>query len=278
MREGTVDPFRFAGRTVIVTGGNGGIGQGIVNAFSERDADVVIADHAAAVRPLESRGAGRILDVRTDITRRASVDAMVRQAVDAFGRIDVLINNAGGGRGMAPILQVAPEEIEWMIDLNIRGTLNCTQAVVELMKAQRSGSIVNISSGAALSGAAGRLDPVYAGCKGFINSLTKALAAGLGEHDIRVNTIAPGWIVPEHDEDISTGSFWVTLRERFGSPETFSSEYERTGEAHNRSSTALRRLGRPLDIANAAIYFASDAARYATGQILSICGGAHMPS
>ena len=278
MREGLIDEFGFAGKTVIVTGGNGGIGQGIVAAFSERDANVVIADHMAALQPLETRGSGGILDLRTDVTDRASVDHMVRQTLEAFGRIDVLVNNAGAGKGRARILEVTPEDVDWLISLNIRGTINCTQAVTELMVAQQSGAIVNISSGAALSGTAGRYDPVYAGCKGFINSFAKALAADLGEQNIRVNTIAPGWIVPERDADVSEGSFWLSLRDQFGTPETFSAEYERTGALHASSGVPLRRLGRPRDIANAVLYFASDAARHATGQLLSICGGAYMPS
>jgi NAD(P)-dependent dehydrogenase (short-subunit alcohol dehydrogenase family) len=278
MRADIPDEFSFDGKTVIVTGGNGGIGQGIVNAFSERDANVVIADSAPAIKPLESSGKGKLLDIRTDITKRDSVDAMVQQTLDNFGHIDVLVNNAGGGRGRARILDITPDEIDWLVKLNIYGTLNCTQAVVKVMVEQKAGSIVNISSGAGLSGTAGRFDPVYAGCKGFINSLTKVLAVDLGEFNVRVNTIAPGWIVPERDEQVSEGSFWLRLRDQFGTPESFNAEYERTGTLHASSGVPLKRLGRPRDIANAAVYLASDAARHATGQLLSICGGAYMPS
>jgi len=272
-----LDDFQFTGKTVIVTGGNGGIGQGIVQAFVERGADVVIADRAPAVAALKFEGAGTILDIPTDITDRSSVDNMVAQTIDEFKTIDVLINNAGAGKGQARIMDVTPEDIDWLIQLNIYGTLNCTQSVVKVMSEQGSGSIVNISSGAALSGFSGRYDPVYAGCKGFINSLTKVLAADLGESNVRVNTIAPGWIVPETNEQISEGSFWQTLKDQFGTPESFNADYNRTGTLHA-SSTALPQLGRPRDIANAAVYFASDAGRHSTGQILSICGGAYMPS
>lgn len=272
------DEFGFTGKTVIVTGGNGGIGQGIVQCFSERGANVVIADHAPAVRPLASAGEGELLDIRTDITDRGSVDEMVGKTLDAFGRIDVLVNNAGAGKGFAKLLELTPETIDWLVKLNIYGTLNCTQAVAAVMVEQRRGAIVNIASGAALSGFAGRYDPVYAGCKGFMVSLTKTLAADLGEHSIRVNTVSPGWIVPESDEQISEGSFWNTLRDRFGTPESFNAEYERTGQLHASAGQSLQQLGRPRDIANAVVYFASDAARHTTGQILSICGGAIMPS
>lgn len=271
------DPFGFAGKTVIVTGGNGGIGQGIVAAFSQRDANVVIADHAAPVNRISSAGVGEVVDIRTDITDRASVDSLVDQTLEHFGQIDALINNAGAGIGMARILDITPEMIEFLINLNIRGTLNCTQAVAAVMARQRTGAIVNISSCAALSPLAGKYDPVYAGCKGFINTLTRSLAMDLGESSIRVNSIAPAWIVPEADDLVSEGSFWRTL-DQFGTPEHFNEEYRRTGKLHASSGGALSQLGRPRDIANAAVYFSSDAARHVTGQLLSVCGGVYMPS
>jgi 2-hydroxycyclohexanecarboxyl-CoA dehydrogenase len=274
------DEFRFAGQTVIVTGGNGGIGQGIVREFSERDANVIVADIGAALVPLQSRGAGRLLDIPTDITDRAAVNALVARAVAEFGQIDVLINNAGRGEGMAPLAEITPQMMDWMTKLNIYGTFNMTQEVGRVMAEAGKGSIVMISSAAALSGRAGRFDPFYAGVKGFINSFAKALAAGLGEKGIRVNTVAPGWIVPQSSSEISEKSFWATMSDKFGTPDSFNAEYEKSGmqNIHNGGDIPLRRLGRPADIAAACIYFASDAARHATGQILSIGGGDYMPS
>src|SRR5947208_701682 len=113
------DDLSFAGRTVIVTGGNGGIGQGIVDVFSERDANVLIADVGTRLNSVRSLGKGRVIDVRTDITERASVDAMVARAMADFGRIDVLINNAGRGEGLARLPDVTPHMLDWMIKLNI---------------------------------------------------------------------------------------------------------------------------------------------------------------
>ena len=107
--------------------------------------------------------------------------------------------------------------------------------------------------------------------------MSKALAADLGEHNVRVNTIAPGWIVPESSDKTSTGSFWTRLS-AFGTPESFNAEYEKTGQLFNSGGQPLKQLGRPSDIANAAVYFASDAARHITGQLLSIGGGDYMPS
>lgn len=272
------DAFSFDGKTVIVTGGNGGIGQGMVTAFTQRGAQVVIADHAPAAEPGRFADNPNILDCRTDITDRDSVETMMEQALARFGQVDVVINNAGAGKGFARLLDVTPTDIDWMIDLNIRGTLWVTRAVTRHFVARGGGAIINVASAAAISGTAGRNDPVYAGCKGFMVSLTRALAVDLGQHDIRVNTIAPGWIVPESSAEISAGSFWNTLGDTFGTPETFNAAYEAGEELPTASARALQRLGRPADIANAAVYLASDAARHVTGQLISVCGGAVMPA
>jgi NAD(P)-dependent dehydrogenase (short-subunit alcohol dehydrogenase family) len=278
------DALSFAGKTVIVTGGNGGIGQGIVEVFSERDANVVIADIGTALEPPKALGKGRSIDVRTDITDRASVDAMVAKAMAEFGRIDVLVNNAGRGEGMARLPDVTQQMIDWMLKLNVTGTVNCTQAVVAEMLKAGSGSIINITSAAALSGVAGRSDPIYAGAKGFLHSFTKALAADLGQSNIRVNSVAPGWIVPERSEATSTGSFWNTMP-IMGKPHEANEAWERAQQSGFGGAPTnpgdlppLRKLGRPRDIAYACLYFASDAAAYATGQVLSIGGGGYMPS
>lgn len=278
------DDLSFAGKTVIVTGGNGGIGQGIVQVFSERDANVVIADTGAPLHPLQSLGAGRILDLRTDVTDRASVDAMLAGALAAFGRVDVLINNAGRGEGVKRLPEVTPGVVEWILNLNVVGAVNVTQAVVAEMLRAGSGSIVNITSAAALSGMAGRNDPIYAGAKGFLHAFTRALAADLGPHNIRVNSVAPGWIVPERSEATSTGSFWNTMP-MMGKPHEADAAHQAALAAGSGGSPTnqmdlppLRKLGRPRDVAYACLYFASDAALYTTGQVLAIGGGGHMPA
>jgi NAD(P)-dependent dehydrogenase (short-subunit alcohol dehydrogenase family) len=276
------DDLSFAGKTVIVTGGNGGIGQGIVEVFSERDANVVIADIGEPLEAFGSLGAGRILDVRTDITNRGSVDAMVARAMAEFGRIDVLINNAGKGEGLKQLPEVTPATLEWLINLNIVGTVNVTQAVVAEMLKAGGGAIVNITSAAALSGPAGQYDPIYAGAKGFIHSFTKAIAADLGPQGVRVNSVAPGWIVPERDSATSTGSFWNTMP-IMGKPHEANAAHEEAlpsgfgGAPTNPGGLPpIRKLGRPRDIGYACLYFASDAAAYTTGQVLSIGGGGYM--
>jgi 2-hydroxycyclohexanecarboxyl-CoA dehydrogenase len=278
------DDFDFAGRTVIVTGGNGGIGQGIVDVFSERNANVVVADIGPPLNQRVSLGSGELLDVRCDITDRASIDAMVAQAMERFGRIDVLVNNAGRGEGMKLLPDVTQDTIDWILGLNIAGTVHMTQAVVAEMKKSGSGSVVNITSAAALSGPAGKNDPMYAGAKGFLHSFTKALAVDLGPAGIRVNSVAPGWIVPETNEATSAGSFWNVMP-IMGKPDQANAAHEEAlrsgfgGAPTNQNDLPpLSKLGRPRDIAYACLYFASDAASYATGQVLAIGGGGYMPS
>jgi 2-hydroxycyclohexanecarboxyl-CoA dehydrogenase len=278
------DDLDFTGKVAIITGGNGGIGQGIVDVFSERNAHVVVADFAAPLNQRESLGAGELLDIRTDITQRASIDAMVAQVMARFGRIDVLINNAGRGEGMKRLPDVTQDTIDWILNLNINGTVNMTQAVVAEMSRAGSGSVVNITSAAALSGQAGKNDPIYAGAKGFLHAFTKALAADLGPTGIRVNSVAPGWIVPDTNEATSAQSFW-NIMPIMGKPEQANAAHEEalrsgTGGAptNQLDLPPLSKLGRPRDIGYACLYFASDAAAYATGQVLAIGGGGHMPS
>jgi 2-hydroxycyclohexanecarboxyl-CoA dehydrogenase len=269
---------------VIVTGGNGGIGQGIVDVFSERNADVVVADIGPPLNQRASLGTGELLDLRMDITDRASIDAAVTEVMARFGRIDVLINNAGRGEGMKRLAEVTEDTIDWILGLNITGTVNMTQAVVAEMSKAGSGSVVNITSAAALSGQAGKNDPIYAGAKGFLHAFTKSLAADLGPAGIRVNSVAPGWIVPESNEATSTGSFWNVMT-IMGKPDQANAVHEEAlqsgfgGAPTNQSDLPpLSKLGRPRDIGYACLYFASDAAAYATGQVLAIGGGGHMPS
>lgn len=278
------DVFNFAGRTVIVTGGNGGIGQGIVDVFSERNANVIVADLAPPLNQRVSLGAGALVDIRTDITDRTSIDAAIAETIRRFGRIDVLINNAGRGEGMKRLPDVTQDTIDWILKLNVTGTVHMTQAVAHEMAKAGSGSIVNITSAAALSGQAGKNDPMYAGAKGFLHTFTKALAADLGPANIRVNSVAPGWIVPETNEATSEESFWNVMP-IMGKPDQANAAHaEALQEGFGGAPTnpgnlpPLIKMGRPRDIAYACLYFASDAAAYATGQVLSIGGGGYMPS
>jgi NAD(P)-dependent dehydrogenase (short-subunit alcohol dehydrogenase family) len=274
--------LNLSGKTAIITGGSGGIGRGLLLEFAREGVNVISASRDQATGEkiaAEARAAGlpgRIVAVATDVTERRSVDAMVAKAHELFGLVDVLVNNAGGVAHTSPFEDFDAEGRRWEIALNIDGVVNCTQAVSHDMLSRQQGSVINISSNSALLGEAAMHTVHYGATKGFVNSFTKALAWEWAGRNVRVNTIAPGWIVPYHDEDVGPGSFW----NRFGF-EVIGRTAEmqkavQDGTLFNMSRLPLKRLGRPEDIAYAALFLASDKASYLTGQLVSVGGGAWM--
>lgn len=276
--QNVADMMNYAGKTVIITGSSGAIGQSLVDTFARGGANVV----GVTRQPrdgLASPGAGEIVQIAADVNDRGAVEAMAAEAFDRFGRIDVLINNAGAQVEPKRFLDMTTDSFDWEISLNIYGPLHCCHIVGKIMRDQRSGNIINISSIASLKGGSGRYSPIYAGSKGFMNALTKVLAYDLAEYSIRVNTIAPGWIVPETGENLSPDSFWNRFgTEIFGSPEAFAQKFLDTGEIDFVPDQPLKRMGRPIDVAAAAYYLASGAAAHVTGQLLAIGGGDYMTS
>ena len=273
----------LAGKTVIITGGSGGIGRGLVLDFAREGCNVVSASRDAETgRKLaaeaEAAGfAGRILAVATDVTRRESVDAMVTATHEAFGPVDVLVNNAGGVAHPSAFEEFDDAGRRWEIALNIDGVVNCCQAVAADMLGRQYGSIINISSNSSLLGEAASNIAHYGGTKGFVNSFSKALAWEWGRKGVRVNNIAPGWIVPYQAEDVGQGSFWNRFGfETMGRPEQMQSALE-GGTLYNMSSLPIPRLGRPEDMAWLAMFLASDRSSYITGQLISVSGGVYMP-
>ncbi len=273
----------LAGKTVIITGGSGGIGRGLVLEFAREGANVVSASRddatgrklAEEARRLEL--SGLVLPIKTDVTNRASVDAMVAAANKAFGPIDVLVNNAGGVAHPSAFEELDESARRWEIALNVDGVVNCAQAVSKDMLSRQSGSIVNISSNSSLLGEAAAGVVHYGSVKGFVNSFTKGLAFEWAKKGVRVNNICPGWIVPYKDEDVGSGSFWNRFGfEVMGRPD----EMEKAladGTLFNMSNLPIPRLGRPEDIANLAMFLASERSSYITGQLISVSGGAYMP-
>ena len=257
------------GRTVIVTGASSSIGRGILLAFAAEGAQVVAAqrDEEAGGRAVAeaNRLGGKAICVRTDVTDLASVEAMVRTTLDQFGKIDVLVNNAGGIPGEGKFIDKPREDWEKEIQLNYWGVINCTRAVLDDMISRRWGRIVNITSGSAVNGAGAVDHAVYAGTKSGVNGLTRALAWELGRYNITVNAASPGWIVPDDPSHTSAGSFWQRWGFDYYTPEKL--------EAMTRF-WPIRRLGRPADMANAVVFLASDRASFITGQVLEINGGA----
>ena len=220
---------------------------------------------------------GRILAVKTDVTRRDSVDAMVEQARREFGPVDVLVNNAGGVAHPSDFEKFDEEGRRWEIALNIDGVVNCCQAVAEDMLGRKHGSVINISSNSSLLGEAAANIVHYGGVKGFVNSFSKALAWEWAKKGVRVNNICPGWIVPYKAEEVGAGSFWNRFGfDTMGKPDDMEKALEE-GSLYNMSGLPIPRLGRPEDIAHLALFLASDLSGYITGQLISVSGGAYMP-
>jgi len=197
---------------------------------------------------------GDTFPFQADEAVRAAVRAMVDETVKRFGGVDILVNNAGIGRGGGPLLELKEEDLDAMVDTNVKGILFCVQAVVPHMMKKGYGKIVNISSlvgiGTALVGTT-----LYAATKAAVIILTKRLALELGPYHINVNAIAPGHIMTD-----------MTVAGR--SP----AEVEERGR-YFEEHTMLRREGEPEDIANAVLFLASDEASFITGQVLSVDGG-----
>jgi NAD(P)-dependent dehydrogenase (short-subunit alcohol dehydrogenase family) len=248
--------FGLAGKTVIVTGGASNIGHGIVMAFAKEGANVVIADidesQANKTAGLAMKLGIRALVVNTDVTKPEHCEAMARKALDEFGHIDVLVNNAGGTRGHLGYTREISRDIALKVmDLNFWGQFDCTRAVVEHMIAQKSGKIVNISSGAGLGGAHPRY-PIYAAAKAAVISLTKSLSQELASFGINVNSVAPGLILPDQ-RDEQVGEL---------------SAHNRPGAEHAKQMEGIH--GRPADIANMAVLLASDVAGFISGQVVYV--------
>jgi NAD(P)-dependent dehydrogenase (short-subunit alcohol dehydrogenase family) len=251
------DRFSLAGLRTLVTGGSRGIGRAIALAFARAGARVALASRKqdaldAVAREIEADG-GTALAVACHIGRRTDIDRLVARVVEAWGGIDVLVNNAGANPAMARMVDL--EEAVWdkILEVNLKGPFLLSQRVAPLMVAARRGSIINVSS-------VGGLNPfpglgAYAVSKAGLNCLTKVLARELGPVGVRVNTLAPGLIET---------AFSAAL---FQSPEIYDGSI-----AH----TALRRHGVPDDLVGTAVFLASDASAYVTGQTLVVDGGSIM--
>ena len=254
--------IEFPGKTVIVTGGAHGFGRAIAHAFAARGARTwtcdILADGLAQTAAEASPAAGGCLETAVvDVTDRAAVGQLVDRIAQATGRIDVLVNNAGGVCGQVgqPIEQVTREQWQVIFDVNVHGSFHCAQAVAPHMKAARAGRIVHISSGAGLGVSLTGIQ-AYASAKAAQIGLTRQLAHELGPFGITVNSIAPGFV----RSNPSSERQWAS--------------YGTEGQQRLIERIALRRLGSPADIAHAVLFFASDHAAWITGQVLSVNGGA----
>lgn len=246
------------GKVAVVTGAAQGLGRQFAAALAARGAKVLVgdvADVAATVAEIDAAG-GAARGTRLDVTDPASVAATVAAALSAFGRIDILVNNAAisGNLKLGPFTDIDSAAWDAVMAVNIRGVFECSKAVVPAMKRQRSGKIINISSGTAIKGSPGLLH--YVASKGAVISMTRALARELGDDNICVNCIAPGLT---RSENIVANPAWT--------PETVS---------RNVASRALKREADPADLIGALLFLASAQSDFITGQTLSVDGGSVM--
>lgn len=262
----------LADRTVVVTGANANIGRAICLAFAAENARVVVVGRDAAqgervCRQTLENGAAAVLWASCDVTDKAQVDRMEQEARDKFGAIDVLVNNVGGNVGLDAFTASDPTTWQQDIDLNITSTFNCTHAVLPGMIDRQAGRIINIGS---VSGIVG--DPllaVYSAMKGAVHAFTKVLAKEVGCHGITVNAIAPYGTLPTGDGDISTGSRWHPD----GVFATLMATRAEEMSSMTRRTVLERNFAYPSEIGTAAVYLASEAAGFITGQVLAIDGG-----
>ena len=251
---------RFDGKTVIVTGGGGGIGGALCRHFAAEGAAVSVLDRdegaAQAVADALGADGARAVAIACDITERPSVDAAVERTVTDLGPIDVLVNNAGWDL-FVPFLDTEPDDWSRLIDINLVGALNMHHAVLPAMVERGGGRVVNISSDAARVGSSG--EAVYAACKAGIVAFSKTMAREHSRHGITFNVVCPG---------PTDTALLASVTDAAANPEKLREAFRR--------SIPIGRLGQPDDLAGAVLFFASEAAEFVTGQVLSVSGGLTM--
>ena len=251
---------RFESKTVVVTGGGGGIGGATCRRFGREGARVAVfdmnLDAAEKVAAQIRADGGQAEAFRCDITDRAGVDAAVEAVQQRFGPIDVLVNNAGWDV-FRPFTKTEPAQWDKLIAINLTGALHMHHAVLPGMAARKAGRIVNIASDAARVGSSG--EAVYAACKGGLVAFSKTVAREHARHGITVNVVCPG---------PTDTALFADYKEGAGNPEKLMEAFTR--------SIPLGRIGQPEDLPGAILFFASDDAAFVTGQVLSVSGGLTM--
>lgn len=245
--------FDLTGRVALVTGCSRGLGQTFARALAVAGADLVVTsrrvkDLASFVDEIEALGR-RCLPLACDVRDVESIQGMVEAAIQGYGKIDVLVNNAGCNV-RKPALDVTPEDWDLILDTNLRGTFFVAQAVARHMVAAGSGRIINVGSVTAVAGYAG-LAP-YGASRGGVKQLTMSLADDWGAHGITVNCLAPGWFKTAQNAVMYENEAWVDYLV---------------------DKIPLKRPGRLDDLEGAVVFLASDASAYVTGQTLLVDGG-----
>lgn len=239
-------------KVAIVTGASRGIGRAVAIAMAKAGAKVVVnyAGNVAAAKEVVDEivaEGGQAIMVQADVANAEAVEMLVKQTMDAFGRIDILVNNAGITRDSL-LMRMKEEDWDAVINTNLKGIFQCTKAVSRIMMKQKSGKIINMTSVVGIMGNAGQAN--YAAAKAGVIGFTKSMAKELAPRGITVNAIAPGFI---------TTDMTAVLPEQV--------------KAELSSKIPLGRLGTPDDVAAAVLFLASDFANYITGQTINVDGG-----
>lgn len=244
--------MRLKDKVALVTGGSRGIGRAIAIGLAREGARVVInfkeniRAAEEAVKQIESCG-GLAIPMQADVSKAEEVNAMVERIIERFGGIHILINNAGIVRD-ALLLTMEEKDLLAVMNTNFLGVVHCTKAVVKTMMLQKDGKIINLSS--IVAERAGKGHSNYASSKGAVNAFTRAMAVELGSKGINVNAVSPGLIVTDMTQ-------WLQERSK----------------PYIQEHVALRRPGKPEEIASLVVYLASNDASYITGQVIRIDGG-----
>ncbi|MGH2775407.1 MAG: SDR family NAD(P)-dependent oxidoreductase [Actinomycetota bacterium] len=246
--------FSLEGKVSVVTGASRGIGRAIALGLAGAGSDVAVAartesDLETLVKEIEGLGRNA-LAVPTDVLDRSAIETLLDRAIDQLGGLDVLVNNAGGTRFVAPITTLRPEGWDRIIDLNLNSVFHATQLAAQRMVDRGGGSIIQISSVAGVQGAEGL--SFYSAAKGGVRLMTQAVARELASSGVRLNSIAPGWIATD-------------LNVNMWSDEGVRKSME--------DMIPMGRLGNPEEIVGPAVFLASDASSFVTGATLLVDGG-----
>lgn len=240
------------GKNVIITGASRGIGKGIAQIFVEHGANIAFSYHSSdeKAKALEQElivYGSQVKGYKSDASDFIASQKFAKDVIEDFGSIDVLINNAGITKD-GLLMRMSEEDFDTVMNINIKSVFNMTKSVLSYMLKAKSGSIINMSSVVGVKGNAGQAN--YAASKAAINGFTKSIALELGSRNIRCNSIAPGFIETEMTESLAED----TIKQW-------------------RQQIPLKRGGKPEDIANTALFLASDLSSYVTGQVINVCGG-----
>ena len=239
-------------KNVIITGASRGIGKGILELFVKNGANVAFSyigdsDQATSIEADFSNHKQKVVSYMSDASNFEQSQKLIDDVLNDFGSIDVLVNNAGITIDNL-LMRMSEEDFQRVIDVNLKSVFNTTKAILRTMLKQRSGSIINMSSVVGVKGNAGQSN--YSASKAGMIGFTKSMALELGSRNIRCNCIAPGFIETEMTEKLSDDVVQAW-----------------------RDSIPLKRGGSTNDVANAALFLASDLSSYVTGQVINVCGG-----